>query len=144
MLVLAANAIEKQIIKVFGGAQFRPKLHIEDMVDAYLVVLRSDKSLTDKEIFNVGGRNHTVSEIAEAVQRVINSDIPIELQETNDMRSYRVDSTKILDKLGFSPKRGIDDAIADIKRAFANNLFSNVLENPKYINILRMKELNLG
>lgn len=132
------------MIKVFGGAQFRPNLHIEDMADAYLAVLQSDKSFIDKEIFNVGGKNLTVSEIAESVQRVIDSSIPIEFQETQDMRSYRVDSTKIFKTIGFEPKRGIDDAIADIKKAFANKTFSNVLNNSKYINILRMKELNLG
>lgn len=142
--ILAANAIEKRVIKVFGGAQFRPNLHIEDMADAYLAVLQSDKSFIDKEIFNVGGKNLTVSEIAESVQRVIDSSIPIEFQETQDMRSYRVDSTKIFKTIGFEPKRGIDDAIADIKKAFANKTFSNVLNNSKYINILRMKELNLG
>lgn len=142
--ILAANAIENRIIKVFGGTQFRPNLHIEDMADAYLAILQSDKSVINKEIFNVGGKNLTVSEIAESVQRVIDSNIPIEFQETQDMRSYRVDSTKIFKTIGFTPKRGIDDAIADIKEAYVNKAFFNVLKNPNYINILRMKELNLG
>lgn len=142
--ILTANAIEKNVIKVFGGAQFRPNLHIEDMVDAYLSILSADQKTVHREIYNVGGKNLTVKEIAEAVQRVVNPEIPIEYLETNDMRSYRVDSAKIFQQIGFNPKRTIDEAIFDIKNAFANNLFKNVLEDPKYINILRMKELQLG
>jgi nucleoside-diphosphate-sugar epimerase len=142
--ILTANAIEKRIIKVFGGNQFRPNLHIEDMVDSYVNLLKADANLINREIFNVGGTNLTVRDIAEAIQSVIDPSIPIDFQDTNDLRSYRVDSSKILNKLGFMPNRSIDDAVMDLKLAFENNKFLNALENPMYTNILRMKELQLG
>jgi nucleoside-diphosphate-sugar epimerase len=142
--VLTANAIEKRMIKVFGGNQFRPNLHIEDMVDSYVNLLKADTTLINREIFNVGGTNLTVRNIAEAIQSVIDPSIPIDYQDTNDLRSYRVDSSKILNVLGFKPSRTIDDAVKDLKLAFEHNKFVNALGNPMYTNILRMKELQLG
>lgn len=142
--ILTANAIEKGKIKVFGGNQFRPNLHIEDMVDSYIRLLKADKKAIDSEIFNVGGKNLTVKDIAEAIQTVINPSIPIEYQETNDLRSYRVDSSKIMNSIGFSPTRTINHAVEDLKLAFDNKIFKDALGNPMYTNILRMKELQLG
>lgn len=142
--ILTASAIINREVRVFGGSQYRPNLHIEDMVQAYLCILNADSKVVDKEIFNVGSRNLTVREIAESVQSVIDIDIPIQFLETNDLRSYRVDSTKILDRLEFAPKFTIEDAIQDLKLRFSQFDSVNPLVDSRYVNILRMKELKLG
>ena len=142
--ILAAHAIVNNKIKVFGGSQFRPNLHIEDMVESYLAILKAESKLIHKEIFNIGSKNLTVEEIALAVQKEINTDIPIEFSETNDFRSYRVDSSKIEKSIGFKPFRTINDAVRDLKNNFTKFNGANPLNNPNYINILKMKELNLG
>ncbi len=59
----------QQKIKVFGGAQLRPNIHIEDMADAYLCVLAADKQAVDGKTFNVGYQNLPVAEIAELVKQ---------------------------------------------------------------------------
>lgn len=41
--ILTNLAYHKREISVFGGAQLRPNIHIDDMVDAYLVLLRAPK-----------------------------------------------------------------------------------------------------
>lgn len=142
--ILTAHALLNHHIRVFGGSQFRPNLHISDMVASYLALLNANHSLIQKEIFNIGSKNLTVKEIAEAVQKEIDSDIPIEFQSTNDLRSYRVDSTKIEKKIGFAPKLTVNDAIADLRDNFYKLNSENPLSDSRYINILRMKELNLG
>ena len=68
----------------------------------------------------------------------------IEHQETNDLRSYRVDSSLIYQQLGFTPNYSIDDAIIEIVDAFRNNQYLDPLNNSDYYNIKKMKELNLG
>ena len=142
--ILTAHALVNKQIKVFGGTQYRPNLHIKDMVEAYLALLEAEQSKIHRQIFNIGSKNLTVSEIAQAVQSEIDRNIPIEYQETNDLRSYRVDSSKIQRAIGFEPRFTVNDAIAELKNKFASFNSANPLTDSRYINILRMKELNLG
>jgi nucleoside-diphosphate-sugar epimerase len=142
--ILTAHAIINKEIKVFGGSQFRPNLHIRDMVDSYIALLNAESKSIHREIFNIGSRNLTVKEIAQAVQKEVGEDIPIEFLDTNDLRSYRVDSSKILQHIGFQPTLTINDAIAELKDHFPAFNSSNPLTDPRYINIIRMKQLKLG
>lgn len=142
--ILTVHALINRHVKVFGGSQFRPNLHIKDMVRAYLCLLNANHDSVHKEIFNIGSKNLTVTEIAEAVQKEIDPQIPIEHVETNDLRSYRIDSSKILAKVGFAPDLKVNDAISELKSKFVEFESSNPLEDSRYINILKMKELKLG
>jgi nucleoside-diphosphate-sugar epimerase len=141
--ILTNHAINTGRIRVFGGSQFRPNLHIEDMVDAYLNVISQPVEKVKGEIFNVGGANLTIQEIAETVSEVTGIS-RLEYQETNDQRSYRVDSSKIESIIGFKPKRTVNDAVKDITKAFELGLYYRSLENPYYYNISRMKELEIS
>lgn len=142
--LLTAHAIVHNEIKVFGGSQFRPNLHIADMIDAYIAVLDAPDASINRQVFNVGSRNLTVKEIAEAVQATIDPALEIDFQATDDLRSYRVDSSKIKEKINFSPTRSVYDAIVEIRDNFHNFDSVNPLIDPRYINILRMKELKLA
>jgi nucleoside-diphosphate-sugar epimerase len=142
--ILTAHAMINKKILVFGGAQFRPNLHIEDMVDAYVKILEAPDSLIHRNIFNVGGENLSMSQIANTVKSQMDFDVAIEQTHTDDLRSYRIDSTKIKDTIGFAPKRGVKEAVIDIKLAFNNGLYNKPFNDSKYINISRMKDLNLG
>jgi nucleoside-diphosphate-sugar epimerase len=132
-------------IKVTGGSQMRPNLHIEDMVRAYLLVLESPKELIQGEIFNVGHNNYTVLEISHMVQKIVEKKRPVELviEPTNDNRSYRVSSEKILKKLGFSPHFTIEHAVQDLLAAFDAGKLPNAMDDMKYVNIKTMKVVNL-
>ncbi len=141
--ILTNHAINRKRITIFGGSQFRPNLHIQDMVRAYLHVLREEKKI-DRAIYNVGGENLSLNQIATKVREQINPDLIVEYSETNDLRSYRVDSTKIFEELEFKPIYSVDQAITDINNSFLQHKYVNSLENPIYFNINRMKELGLG
>jgi len=141
--ILTNHAINLRKITVFGGAQFRPNLHIQDMARAYLHVLVQDKNI-DAAIFNVGGANLSLDQIALKVQMQIDANLEIHHSATDDLRSYRVDSSKILNELGFKPIYSVDKAIADLQAAFLQNKYVNSLENSMYFNIKRMKELSLA
>jgi nucleoside-diphosphate-sugar epimerase len=142
--ILTMNAIINRKLTVFGGKQFRPNLHIKDMCRSYLHLLASPSEMIHKKIYNIGGRNLTLDEIALLVKDIVGNDVEILHEETNDNRSYRVDSSKITRELGFSPIYDVRDAISDLTEAFKDNKFQNPLSNPRYTNISRMKELNLG
>lgn len=142
--ILTANAIMNKRIRVFGGSQYRPNLHIKDMVSAYIQLVDAPKDIIENEIFNIGSRNLTVTEIAEAIQAELGSQIPIENVSTNDLRSYRIDSTKIGARIGFKAKYSVSHAIRDLLKNFEKFDSPDVLKDSRYINILKMKELKLG
>lgn len=142
--ILTANAVINKKIIVFGGTQFRPNLHITDMVDAYIMMLEKPDLLIHREIFNVGGENLSMSNIANIVKDQMDTDVVIEHTHTDDLRSYRIDSAKINEVIGFAPKKGVKDAVIEIKKAFLAGLYDKPYNDAKYINISKMKDLKLG
>ncbi|MCX6239043.1 MAG: SDR family oxidoreductase [Bacteroidia bacterium] len=141
--ILTNLAFHKREISVFGGNQLRPNIHISDMAEAYLVLLRAPKEIIAGEIFNAGFENQTVLDLAETVQRVIGEDVKLVATPTNDNRSYHISSRKIAQKLGFIPSHTIQEAVEDLKNAFESGLLPNSFENELYFNIKRMQSLNL-
>lgn len=141
--ILTNHAFHNRKIKVFGGQQLRPNIHIDDMVDSYLAVLNADKKKINKEIFNVGFKNQTVNELASDVKSIIGEDINIENTVSDDNRSYHVSSKKIENILGFITKRTVKDAVKDLKIAFENKLLTNTFDNELFFNIKRMNSVKL-
>ena len=80
------------------------------------------------------------------VKRVVESEIPgpdiqIEVTESNDNRSYHINSDKISRVLGFVPKYTIEDAVRDLCNAYKENLLLNSLQDDKYFNVMRLKRI---
>ncbi|CAN1484628.1 WcaG Nucleoside-diphosphate-sugar epimerases [Candidatus Nanopelagicaceae bacterium] len=142
--ILTNHAINIRKITVFGGSQHRPNLHIKDMCRAYLTILSKPSDIIANKIYNVGSDNLTLDEIASRVNQFVSPTIPVVHQDTNDLRSYRVDSEFIKQDLGFEPIYKVDDAIKDLVLAFNKEYFDSPLENSRYFNIKKMKELGLG
>ena len=141
--ILTNHAYHNREIKVFGGNQLRPNIHIEDMVDSYLAVLNADPKKINGEIFNVGFKNQSVNELAEDVINIVGEDVKIIKTKSDDNRSYHVSSQKIKDILNFEPKYTVKDAVLDIKKAFEDKLLTNTFDNEYFFNIKRMNSINL-
>ncbi len=141
--ILTNLAYHKREITIFGGEQLRPNIHIADMVETYLVVLRADKRVIAGEIFNAGYENQPVSELANTVKDVVGSDVSLITTATEDNRSYHISSAKLKDQLGFTAEHTIREAVEDLVEAFSQGLLPNSLEDERYFNIKRMQSLNL-
>lgn len=145
--ILTNHAVNKGTITVFGGAQMRPNLHVEDMVDAYELMLAAPHEKIHREIFNIGFQNHSISNIAEIAKKVVEEEFPgrqpinIVTTPSNDNRSYHVNSDKVTRMLGFKPKRTIEDAVRDLSRAFRNHLLPASFDDDWYYNVRTMKKL---
>lgn len=142
--ILTASALTRGAITVMGGSQYRPNLHIDDMAESYISLLNAEESKIENQIFNIGGGNLTLSEIAQNVKDVIGKELPIKVKETDDLRSYRIESRKIKDAIGFEPKRSVHNAIEDIVKNFKDKKFGDDLFGSDYINIKKMQDLRLG
>ena len=142
--ILTNHAFFNREIKVFGGDQLRPNIHIDDMVDSYIAVLNAEANKINGEIFNVGFKNQSVNELAADVKEIIGSDVLVINTETNDNRSYHVSSEKIKNVLGFSTKYSVKDAVNDLKNAFEKKLLINTFDDEMYFNIKRMNSIKLN
>lgn len=141
--ILTNFAVNKGAIKVFGGSQKRPNIHIEDMTDLYLFLLQKDDAEIDGKIYNAGYENHTVMQLAEMVKNVVGDDLTINVEPTDDPRSYHVSSDKIRNELGFEPSHSIQDAVSDLVKAMRDGRLTDTMDNPLYFNIKRMQDTDL-
>jgi nucleoside-diphosphate-sugar epimerase len=147
--ILTNLAVNKRQITVFGGTQKRPNIHIDDIAELYVNLIDIPKKLIAGEIFNAAYENHTVAELAQIVQSVVEKEMPelapinIVTTSSDDLRSYHVSSEKIRSKLGFIPKRTIEDAVRELCHAFRDGLLPDSLDNDKYYNVRSIKKGNL-
>jgi nucleoside-diphosphate-sugar epimerase len=110
--MLTMQALTREQITVFGGQQTRPNIHIDDITDVYLFMLKHPEHTG---IYNAGFENISIMQIAERV--VEHAPAKITVSASNDPRSYRVNSDKLL-KAGFRPKKTVNDAIRELVHMF--------------------------
>lgn len=117
--LLTMQALETGIIKVLGGNQIRPNIHIDDITDLYLFFLEN-RNLNG--IYNAGFENISILDIAKLIQKKLHSQIVIE--NSNDPRSYKLNSDKLL-STGFKPKRSVEIAINEICQLYKEKKLLN-------------------
>jgi len=145
--ILTNHAVNNGKITVFGGAQLRPNLHINDMADLYQLLLEVPKEKIAGQIFNAGYENRSIMDIAKMVRKVVMEEFPekgeigITTTPTDDPRSYHINSEKIARMLGFRPKRTIEDAVRDLCKAFKTGKLPNSMTDDRYYNVRTMKIL---
>ena len=132
--LLTMAALDARKITVFGGKQVRPNIHIDDITDLYIFLL-AHRDVTG--IFNAGFENMSILEIAEAIANVFPTDIVT--KKSNDPRSYRLNSDKLL-ATGFSPKKTVSDAVSEIMAAYKNGDIKN---EDRFHNLRWMKSQGL-
>ena len=124
-----------------------PNIHIQDYIDVVKLLITAPSDKVQKQIFNVGNENLTISSIAEIVKKVVYLNFPekAEIQVTHskndDNRSYHINSDKIFKVLGFRAKRTVQDAVQELCDAFKNGLLPNSLTDNKYFNVRTLKDL---
>jgi len=145
--ILTNHAVNKGVITVFGGSQKRPNIHIDDLAELYVRLLEYPDATVAGEIFNAAYQNHTVSQLAEMARAVVEREFPekapiqVQTSPSNDLRSYHVSSKKIAQKLGYVPRRTIEDAIRDLCRAFRDGKLPNSFTDERYINVKTVKKI---
>ncbi len=143
--ILTNHAVHNGRIRVFGGEQKRPNIHIEDITDLYIRFLELPPEQIAGKIYNAGYQNHKVREIAQIVKQVVGRDnVEIVTEPTDDHRSYHISSEKIRKELGYEPRRNIEDAVADLKTAFENGSVPDPMDGIRYYNVKMMKAIHLS
>jgi nucleoside-diphosphate-sugar epimerase len=110
--MLTMQALTRGEITVLGGDQTRPNIHIDDITDLYLFLIEHPE-ITG--VYNAGFENLSIRRIAEMACEKAQAKITV--LPSNDPRSYRVNSDKLL-ATGFRPKKTVENAIDEICAAY--------------------------
>ena len=84
--ILTYSALKNKIIKVFGGNQVRPNIHIDDICSVYQFLIENKN--IESGCYNAGFENISILDIAKLVKSKI-PDSKIMIEPSNDPRSYR-------------------------------------------------------
>lgn len=133
--MLTMQALAKGKITVFGGAQVRPNINIRDIVNVFIYFLAQGDKYTG--IYNAGFENISILDIAKKVTEFVPAEIIV--TESNDPRSYRLNSDKLL-STGFKPQYGVTGAIEEIIKVFREG---KLKDEEKYYNLKTMKKLQV-
>ena len=145
--ILTNHAVTNNKITVFGGSQLRPNLHVQDYADLCKLLLSAPTEKIANQIFNCGYQNMTIIEIAQMVKKVVEQEFPdkapieIVTTPTDDNRSYHINSDKIKNVLGFTPKHTIEEAVRDLCRAFREGKIVNSFADDRFYNVRTLKKL---
>ena len=127
------------------GNSWRPLVHVEDISRAFIAALKAPTEKVNKEAFNVGRNedNYKIREVAKIIEATIpGSKAEFAGSASPDKRNYRVDCTKIKEKLGFKAewdvKRGAQQLYESYKKY---GLSLEEFEGEKYRRISHVKKL---
>lgn len=117
--LLSGRARQDGSVTIYNGQQWRPFIHVRDVVEAILLSLEAPVRLVGGQIFNVGDArlNHTLQQVAEVIKEVF-PDTNVEHVANSDRRNYRVNFDKIRNRLGFEAHYSLHDGIEELKKAF--------------------------
>jgi nucleoside-diphosphate-sugar epimerase len=145
--ILTNHAVTNNKITVFGGAQLRPNLHVQDYADLCKLMLSAPSDKIANQIFNCGFQNMSISDIALMVKKVVEEEFPekapiaIVSTPSDDNRSYHINSDKIQKVLGFRPKHSIEEAVRGLCKAFREGKIPDSMKNDWYYNVRTLKKL---
>lgn len=108
-----------QIPLMRDGNQWRPMVHIRDTSNAFIGVLKAEKSQVNGQIFNVGSnnQNYQLMQLGKLVAKGLNKEFKFEWYGQPDHRSYQVDFSKIASVLNFKTEWDVEKAAAEIASA---------------------------
>ncbi len=134
--LLTFQALKNDKITVLGGNQVRPNIHIDDICDVYLHLISNSENI-ESGFYNAGFENISILDIANLIRSKIKCSI--EIKESNDPRSYRQDSSKLLNT-GFIPKKTVSIAIDEIIESYNSGQLSDMRQ---WHTVKWMKENNI-
>src|SRR5579872_291134 len=136
--LLTAKARQEGVITIYNGPQWRPFIHVRDLVEATIRVLEAPVRLVSGEVFNVGDTrlNHTLSEVADVIRHVF-PDVQVERIDNSDRRNYRVNFDKLLKRTGFRARYSLRDGVEEIRSAFDGGIITDYTDlryhNQRYL-----------
>ena len=128
--ILTTKAYIDKKMSVFGGEQWRPLLHVQDVANAIAHTLDTQTN----GVFNLHYKNFKIIEIANEIKNKI-SDVEIETTPLpfQDARNYQVSSDKLKDATGFQATVDLTQGINEMYELISSNRIKDI-NDPRYSN----------
>ena len=98
------------------GKQWRPNVHVSDVVRLISTLMETEQGKIQKEIYNVGAndQNYQIRPLAKLIGDSVGVDYELGWYGEPDTRSYKVDFSKLKNKLEFKMKYTVPKAAKNI------------------------------
>lgn len=112
---MTANALREGVVRVFGGTQWRPFLHVRDAAEAALL---SFSAASDRMVYNCGAvkENYRIMDVARMVREEVPDARLLRTPSGSDRRDYRVDFGDLAQQMGFRPQWTVAAGIREIAK----------------------------
>lgn len=121
---MTLSAVKDNKISISGdGTQIRPFVHVKDTANAFIKILETDKDVVNNQVYNIGSneQNYSMLQLAEMIEKGLGKEVRKEFVGNKDMRSYRVDFSKIKN-IGYSTKYTVADGVRELRSAIENKV----------------------
>jgi len=135
--ILTLRAILQKKLTVFGGEQWRPVLAVKDVAGYLVEAVTRDYT----GIYNLKYQNIIILELAQKIKSIFPE---VEIEQTQmafeDLRNYRVDSSKAERDFIFKPHTSVEEEVYRMKVLFGDHRIKNV-DDDIYYNTRYVKSL---
>jgi nucleoside-diphosphate-sugar epimerase len=124
---MVLDLFTKRKISISGKENKRPFIFTKDVVKAYLMAITASEDKIAGEIFIVGSNNQnvTMENLSNKIIKSIDEPCEIDMQSTNDHRSYFASFEKIEKTLGFTTDYSIEDGAIEVYQALSKGTISD-------------------
>lgn len=138
--------IDGSVLIKSDGTPWRPLVHVEDIALAFVAMLEAPRDAIHNEAFNIGlnSENYQIREIADMVaDAVTDSEIAYARGAGPDKRSYRVDFTKVAERVPeFRPVWTVANGVGQLAEAYVREgLTADDFTGARYTRIATIKRL---
>ena len=114
----------KKINVMRDGTQWRPNVHVKDVVRLITKLINVEEELIQKQIYNVGAneQNYQILPLAKLIGDSVKIDYETDWYGEPDKRSYKVDFSKLKNELGFKIKHSVPEAANEVYNALEEKI----------------------
>ena len=141
---MTKDAFSKGKIFIYGdGKYWRPLVHVGDVAEAHMKLVKADEKKVKGQLFNLVHNNFLIKDLAFSVKQALkdDKDVAVEIQPgITENRSYRVAGEKIKQALGWESGITEGEGAREIFKVLKAGKYTD-FDNPIYYNIKWMKML---
>ena len=131
--IMTLRAWRERVIYIMGGGeQWRPFIHVRDVVRAMMLALEAPAETVAGETFNVGSDtlNYQIKNLSQFVQDIIPNVTIHVIPDNPDVRDYNLSFKKITEVLGYQTTVQVHEGIVEIKQALERGLIRG--DDPRF------------
>jgi nucleoside-diphosphate-sugar epimerase len=136
--VMTTRAYYEEKLKVFGGDQWRPLLHVQDAARAAVMAIEDH---TDTGIYNICADNWKIIDLAKEITNYVPATIEIVETKFEDSRNYRADVSKLEKDFIWEPPHKVDHGIKELLALLKEGRIKD-WNNPRFSNQAFMEIIN--